>query len=98
MAGLPKFAADSNPIELPFALKKRLSNALVLIDGRPWQVFDEPTLGQDIEYRGSLVATMTRLLETGVGIIVISHDSSLKASLPFAKYLQFSNGRVEPVD
>jgi ABC-type multidrug transport system ATPase subunit len=94
-AGLPNWIANTNPIELPFAMKKRLSNALVLVDDSPWLIFDEPTLGQDWEYRLSLVSSLERLLELRIGIILISHDSLFKARLPFAEHLRFQNGGIE---
>ena len=86
--GLPAEIANRNPVDLPFVMKKRLSVGLAVASGKPWIVFDEPTLGQDAEFRQTLSDMMHALLKGGAGIAVITHDAE------FRKYFEAYNALI----
>jgi energy-coupling factor transporter ATP-binding protein EcfA2 len=92
--GVPDEFMDQNPIELPFAIKKRLSVSLALLAGKPWVVLDEPTLGQDLTFRLALARLIETVLKLGVGIIVISHDAYFRSVFARREELLFGNRRV----
>ncbi|MFX1562195.1 MAG: ATP-binding cassette domain-containing protein [Promethearchaeota archaeon] len=66
--------ADSHPLDLPFALRKRVAMAAAVSMRRPWTILDEPTLGQDPSYCNDLLQIKETILKKGGGLIVISHD------------------------
>jgi energy-coupling factor transport system ATP-binding protein len=63
-----------HPLDLPFALRKRISMAAAVAMQRPWVIWDEPTLGQDPIYCDELLRIKDCLKERGTSLIVISHD------------------------
>lgn len=92
--GIPGAMAQSNPNELPFVFKKRLGTALALLAGKPWLIFDEPTLGQDRIFCAALAEWFQIALAAGAGIILISHDNFFRALFPEAKTLLFENQTI----
>ena len=63
MFGIPGELFKAHPNELPFVLKKRLGIALAVLAGKPWLIFDEPTLGQDEQFPSRI----GRIYPTGFG-------------------------------
>jgi energy-coupling factor transport system ATP-binding protein len=92
--GIPEKLAHANPNELPFVFKKRLSTALALLAGKPWLIFDEPTLGQDRKFCVALAKCLQFALMGGAGILLISHDAYFKALFPTANVLEFGGQQI----
>lgn len=92
--GLPEALQKSNPNDLPFAFKKRLGIALSVLFGKPWLILDEPTLGQDQDYRSTLVDFINIIVERGAGVVLVSHDASFRSAFPGAKRLLLGNGKI----
>jgi energy-coupling factor transport system ATP-binding protein len=65
---------------LPFNLsrgeKQRLALAGILVNQPKFLVLDEPTTGLDFERRKTLSNIVDKLLEQGIGMVVISHDET----------------------
>ena len=94
--GMPEDVIQSNPNELPFALKKRLGIALAVLSGKPWLVLDEPTLGQDKRYQNALADLLGGAVACGTGVMVISHDAAFRSLLPRSQNLVFRNATIAP--
>lgn len=74
--GLGPFA-DSNPLSLPFPVRKRVSLAAVVARNTPWIILDEPTIGADSATVIALAKIMQLLADKGHGVIVVSHSKKL---------------------
>jgi energy-coupling factor transporter ATP-binding protein EcfA2 len=96
--GVPPTLVNADPNAVSFALKKRLGIALAVLFGKSWLIFDEPTLGQDREFRLGLAEFIRRALGRGVGIILISHDTAFRTFLPDAKKLFVGNQKIVLAD
>lgn len=74
------FALDDvrgeHPLDLPFALRKRVALAAAIAQPTPWVILDEPTLGQDDEVVAALEQLVASLNSIGRGVILISHSSA----------------------
>jgi energy-coupling factor transporter ATP-binding protein EcfA2 len=74
--GLQNFAS-SNPLALPFPVRKRVSLAATIARLPPWIILDEPTLGAD----GATIVALARIIQALAakqhGVIVISHSKKL---------------------
>lgn len=92
--GIPETLFKADPNEAPFVLKKRLGIALAVLFGRSWLIFDEPTLGQDTEFRFALAEFIRLALAQGAGIILISHDTAFRSLFPNSKKLLLGNQNV----
>jgi energy-coupling factor transporter ATP-binding protein EcfA2 len=88
--------AETNPYDLPFVLKKRLSNFIAALSGQPIIAFDEPTLAQDDEYRSSFVDLLHTLTNFGRSILLISHDTQLLDRLPNRITLHVGDFSIRP--
>ncbi len=73
LAGVENLMLE-HPFDLPFVLRKRLTFSLIANLRRPWFIFDEPTLGQDVRACDQMVAILRQMAKNGAGIIVISHS------------------------
>lgn len=82
-----------HPAELPFIVRKRISLASTLAFDRPWYIFDEPTLGQDIQFVEFLCNIFVNLMKSGKGIIIISHSNVFNKYLK-STTLNLINGKV----
>lgn len=71
---------DFHPFELPVAMRKRLSIAAALSANRPFYVLDEPTLYQDDQNVAELKQLLNKLVLSGKGIILISHNQDFVRS------------------
>jgi energy-coupling factor transporter ATP-binding protein EcfA2 len=92
--GIPEGLLQSDPSDLPFAFKKRLGIALSVLFGKSWFIFDEPTLGQDANFRYSLVEFINVARQRGAGIILISHDTAFRSRFSKAKTLTVQGGKI----
>lgn len=84
---------ESNPLALPFPLRKRVSLAATIARRPPWIILDEPTLGGDAAAIGGLGGIIQALAERGHGVIVISHSRKMIGMLK-GSGLRIENGRV----
>lgn len=73
---------SSHILDLPKALRKRLSWAWPLCGALPWIALDEPTLGQDLQTVDDLSCRLRALLNAGFGVLFVSHDERLAERLP----------------
>ena len=90
--GLEKFAG-SNPLALPFPVRKRVSLAATIARLPPWIILDEPTLGADAATIDALARIVRVLAAKQHGVIVISHSVELLEMLP-GHELKIEEGRV----
>jgi energy-coupling factor transport system ATP-binding protein len=74
--GLQPFQ-NSNPLSLPFPVRKRVSLAATIARLPPWIILDEPTLGADGATIGSLARIIRALAAKQHGMIIISHSKKL---------------------
>ena len=87
------FPLDVHLLDLPKALRKRISWLWALSGAMPWLALDEPTLGQDALAVEDLAAALRRLLHGGWGVLFVSHDRRLADLLPHHT-LAFGSGGV----
>ncbi|ROQ38350.1 energy-coupling factor transport system ATP-binding protein [Frondihabitans sp. PhB188] len=73
--------AEANPFTLSGGEKRRLSVATVLATRPRIVVLDEPTFGQDARTWRELVALCAELLDTGSGIVAVTHDAEFVDAL-----------------
>ncbi|MEG2086930.1 MAG: ABC transporter ATP-binding protein [Angelakisella sp.] len=62
---------------LSFGQKKRVTIASILVMGPQVLILDEPTAGQDFRHYTDIMEFLLRLNETGITIILITHDMHL---------------------
>lgn len=91
---IPETLYESHPLDLPFALRKRLAVAATIASGAPWLILDEPSLGQDAHNTFAMATLIQALSQAGTGVIVISHSKRLIAELP-ACIFSIDNGQAE---
>lgn len=85
--------SKEHPLDLPFVIRKRIALAATIAMGRPWLILDEPTLGQDVSSAEAIAGIITKLLNLGTGVIVISHSLRFRRLLP-AEPLKLSGGSL----
>ena len=71
----------ANPFTLSGGEKRRLSVATALVTRPPLLVLDEPTFGQDSRTWEELVAFLAELLDSGSGVVAVTHDVELVDAL-----------------
>jgi energy-coupling factor transport system ATP-binding protein len=78
---IPDDFRGAHPLDLPFALRKRLALAATISAGTPWIILDEPSLAQDAGNTTAIRFLLTGLAQAGMGVIVISHSRLLTGNL-----------------
>jgi energy-coupling factor transport system ATP-binding protein len=78
--GLTALAA-ANPYTLSGGEKRRLSVATAIATSPRVVVADEPTYGQDSRTWAELVALLAELRDGGCGLLLVTHDEDLVATL-----------------
>jgi ABC-type multidrug transport system ATPase subunit len=73
--------ATSNPLSLPFPVRKRVSLAATIAGAQPWLFLDEPTLGSDAAAIAALARMIQILASKGHGVIVVSHSQTFRRLL-----------------
>ena len=73
MTGMGEYRRK-NPFDLPLSLRRFVAMASVLAMDPDIVIFDEPTAGQDLNGRNTLIEIFRKLKEKGKTVIVISHD------------------------
>ncbi|HEX4053756.1 MAG TPA: ATP-binding cassette domain-containing protein [Tepidisphaeraceae bacterium] len=91
--GLQPFA-QTNPLALPFPVRKRVSLAATIARRPPWIILDEPTLGADAATIRALAEIIQLLAKKGHGVIVVSHSKRMIQLLD-GHPLKIENGRIE---
>jgi len=81
-AALGIHSLDAHLYELPLAARKRLSWLWPLAGALPWVMFDEPSIGQDIDTRAQLAAAIGRLTALGYGVLFVTHDDDFADRIP----------------
>jgi energy-coupling factor transporter ATP-binding protein EcfA2 len=90
--GLPK-NSEYHLLDLPKALRKRLSWLWPLGGHLPWLAFDEPTIGQDQDAVRQLANVLNQLIRKGYGVIFITHNDNF-AKLIDHKELLFKEKHI----
>lgn len=88
---IPETLHNRHPLDLPFALRKRLAIAATLASGAPWVLLDEPSLSQDATNTAAVASLVRGLVDGGIGVILISHSNLLASSIDAAT-LTLENG------
>lgn len=70
---------EASPFELSGGEQRRIAIAGILALDPTYLVLDEPTAGLDPEGRDSLIAVVRELVDSGVGVVLVSHDMDLLA-------------------
>ena len=83
-----------HPMDLPFALRKRVALASTFAMKRPWIILDEPTLCQDEDNAIEIGRLVKYLAEKQTGVIVISHSESFCRFLS-PTVLKVEDGKIE---
>jgi energy-coupling factor transport system ATP-binding protein len=84
---------DKSPFVLSQGQKRRLSVASMLLTNQEILFLDEPTYGQDFENRQELMKEMQKLVESGITIVMITHDLSLVRQYA-TRVIEIENGRA----
>lgn len=84
---------DKSPFVLSQGQKRRLSVASMLLTNQEILFLDEPTYGQDFENRQELMKDMQKLVESGITIVMITHDLSLVRQYA-TRVIEIENGRA----
>ncbi len=78
--------ALAHPCTLSGGEQRRLSVATALATAPQLLILDEPTFGQDARTWAELVAILRELLDQGVALLAVTHDSELIAALGGQQY------------
>jgi energy-coupling factor transport system ATP-binding protein len=92
MLGL-EHALDRNPRDLSGGERERAALAAVLVGGPRVLLLDEPTRGMDAARKRALVATLHRLRDDGVAILLATHDVELVAEVA-SRVALLGNGQI----
>jgi energy-coupling factor transporter ATP-binding protein EcfA2 len=80
-------------LDLPKALRKRLSWLWPLTGTVPWLALDEPTIGQDRNTSEMLADALQDLVHRGYGVLFVTHDDDFARLLPH-RTLVFRNRTI----
>lgn len=100
-AGLPRGAGIGHryPHELSGGMRQRVLIALALASEPRLLIADEPTTGLDVTVQKQVLGTLNRLhQESGMAMLVISHDLALIAELCDRVYVMYAGQVVEASD
>ena len=86
-------AIDRNPRDLSGGERERAALAAVLVGGPRVLLLDEPTRGMDAARKRALVATLHRLRDDGVAILLATHDVELVAEVA-SRVVLLGDGRI----
>lgn len=68
---------DDHPLKLSRGEKQRLALLCVFAMDPPYFILDEPTAGLDANSKCELISMLDELKDSGVGILIITHDREL---------------------
>lgn len=92
MTGIGRFL-DTNPSDLPFAIKKFVAIGAVLVGEPRYVILDEPTAGLDSRGLALLNRMIDQLGAEGVAVITITHDMRFVAD-SFHRVVAMANRKV----
>lgn len=92
LVGLEHEAA-TNPLDLPFSMRRFVTIAVVLAIEPDYVILDEPTAGQDPAGVDQLAGLLDTLHEQGRGVVVITHDMEFVAQ-HFTRVVAMADKRV----
>lgn len=92
VAGIGHFLND-NPGDLPFAIKKFVAIAAVLVGEPRYVILDEPTAGLDSRGVALLNRLIGQLEDEGVAVVTITHDMRFVAD-SFPRVIAMSHRKV----
>ncbi|HYI24359.1 MAG TPA: ATP-binding cassette domain-containing protein [Thermomicrobiales bacterium] len=90
--GLAGFASR-HPMDLSGGERERAALAVVVARGPRLLLLDEPTRGMDAWRKRELAAYLTQLRQTGVGIVMATHDVDLVAACA-TRVIALDRGRI----
>jgi len=73
--------------------KQRLAIAAIMMGDPQYLILDEPTSGLDMERKAKLVNILQNLVQSGIGMMVISHDRAF-IDLIAAKKIKMLEGEI----
>lgn len=87
---------DTNIQNLSQGEKQRVAIGTILMNKPKFLILDEPTTGLDYKRKGELLKILTRIHNKGIGVLLISHDTSFINQLP-GRVAKLSKGRIQYV-
>jgi energy-coupling factor transport system ATP-binding protein len=84
---------DANPKDLPFAIRKFVAIAAVLVGECRHVILDEPTAGLDLVGLSVLNSMIDQLEADGIAVVVITHDMRFVAE-SFSRVVAMADGTV----
>jgi energy-coupling factor transport system ATP-binding protein len=84
---------DTNPNDLPFAIKKFVAMAAILVGDCRYVILDEPTAGLDLIGLKILRALIEQLNSEGIAVVTITHDMRFVVET-FDRVVVMANRRV----
>lgn len=84
---------DTNPKDLPTAVRKFVAIAAILVSECRYVILDEPTAGLDSVGLAQLTRMLDRLREDGIAVVTITHDMRFVVDT-FARVVAMANGGV----
>jgi peptide/nickel transport system ATP-binding protein len=87
---------DSYPHELSGGQRQRVGIAIALAPGPQLLIADEPTTALDVTVQAEILDLLGELVgETGMSLVIISHDLGVIASLSDRMLMMYAGARVE---
>ncbi len=74
--------------------KQRLAIAAILMHDIGFLMLDEPTTGLDADNRSNLYGQIRALVDSGVGVAIISHDNELLSEFKGCRTVRVEEGKV----
>lgn len=93
LCGLMEFL-DRHPYDISGGEQQRTALAKVLLMQPDILLLDEPTKGFDAEFKVTFAGILKQLLQTGIGILMVSHDIAFCAEYAHRCGLFFDGGIV----
>jgi energy-coupling factor transport system ATP-binding protein len=84
---------DTNPKDLPFAIRKFVAIAAVLVGECTYVILDEPTAGLDVVGLSLLDRMIHQLEADGVAVVTITHDMRFVVE-SFSRVVAMADGNV----
>jgi energy-coupling factor transport system ATP-binding protein len=85
---------ETHPLDLPFAMRKRVALAATLTSPASWLIIDEPTLAQDDHNAKAIAEILLGEARNGRGVAVITHSEWFRSLLPGIR-VRLDKGQVQ---
>lgn len=83
----------SNPLDIPYSIRKFVSIAAILAVEPEHIILDEPTAGQDVKGIRILTELLDELRDRGITVITITHDMEFVAN-NFERVIVMANKKI----